>query len=154
MSDTLDEVFVPFYYDDVDVAYRRNVDASSTLDWLDEPNPLALAVEALSIPDGGFTLVPETLGSVRGGYAVGIAPEATRVLGSVTVGDLLEFLVSTPLLAVPGTLFGGWHDPADGRIYLDVSVLVEDRDTAIRIAKDHDQLAVFDFATGESIPTY
>jgi hypothetical protein len=77
------------------------------------------------------------------------------VLAELTLGDVLEFLLrQADTLALPGRVFGGWRDPFDGRIYLDVSILVEDREQALALAREHDQLAVFDFWTGESIPTY
>lgn len=109
----------------------------------------------LDEPDGGWTIDPRTGESVYGGYAVAVHPECCAVLAEITLGDVLEFLLRhAETLALPGRLLGGWRDPADGRIYLDVSILVEDRDEALRLARENDELAIFDFSTGESIPTY
>jgi hypothetical protein len=105
--------------------------------------------------DGGFSIDANTGHAVTGGYAVAAHPDREVILAECTMGDLLEFMIrNADLLSLPGVIMGGWHDPEDHRVYLDVSILVEDRDEAIKLAVDHDQLAIFDFATGESIKTY
>lgn len=112
-------------------------------------------VEALQVPDGGFTVNAWTLHPVTGGYAVSVHPEAQRILGSVREGDLLEYLLTHGELAErSGNAFGGWKDPADGRIYLDVTTVVDDLDQALKLARANDQLAVYGFAEGKSITTY
>ncbi len=109
----------------------------------------------LGEPDGGFSIDPRTGEGVYGGYAVAVHPDCCAILAEITLGDVLEFqLRYASTLELPGRIFGGWRDPSDGRIYLDVSILVEDRDKALELAREFDQLAIFDFATGESIPTY
>jgi hypothetical protein len=109
----------------------------------------------LDRPDGGFTVDPRSGEGVYGGYAVAIHPDCCAVLAEITLGDVLEFLLRhADTLALPGRVLGAWRDPADGRIYLDVSILVEDREQALALAREYDQLAVFDFSTGESIRTY
>lgn len=48
----------------------------------------------------------------------------------------------------PSTFFGGWVD--EGKVYLDISQVVDDRDEAVRRARERDQLAIFhldDFTT-------
>lgn len=112
-------------------------------------------IDALSVRDGGFSINPMTGTNVTGGYAVAIHPECCAVLAEITGGDLLEFMIrNAATLALPGRVMGGWCDPSDGRIYLDVSIMTADRDEAMALAIDHDQLAIFDFANGESITTY
>lgn len=112
-------------------------------------------VDALQVPDGGFTVNAWTLAPITGGYAVSVHPELGRILGSVREGDLLEYLLTNGEVAErAGNAFGGWKDPADGRIYLDVTTVVEDLETALRLAKDHDQLAVWSFDERKSITTY
>lgn len=112
-------------------------------------------INALSVRDGGFSVNPMTGWNVRGGYAVAIHPECESVLAEITTGDLLEFMIrNAATLALPGRIMGGWCDPSDGRVYLDVSIMTGDLDEAMTLAIDHDQLAIFDFAAGESIKTY
>lgn len=106
-------------------------------------------------PDGGFSLDAQTGHPVAGGYAVAAHPDRGVILAEASMDDLLEFMVrNADVLALPGRILGGWNDPEDGRVYLDVSILVADRDEALQLAVDHDQLAIFDFAAGQSIPTY
>jgi hypothetical protein len=107
------------------------------------------------VPDGGFTVDPRTGADVTGGYAVSVHPAEGTVLATVTPGDLITYVVShADALALPGSVFGGWKDPADGRVYLDVSTLVTDRSEALTLARVNDQLAVFDFSTGQSVVSY
>ncbi len=44
---------------------------------------------------------------------------------------------------------GAWLD--HGFLYLDISIIVSDRDEAIALGRAHDQLSIFDFSTFESI---
>lgn len=119
-----------------------------------QPRLVELA-ERLTRPDDGFTIDPHTGADVTGGYAVSVHPDQEVVLGSATAGDLIEYVVRhADALARDGAVFGGWRDPADGRIYLDVSALVVDRGEALELARQHDQLAVFDFAAGRSVASY
>lgn len=116
---------------------------------------LSELVTALSVPDGGFTVDPRTGADVTGGYAVSVHPAEGTVLATATPGDLIEYVVShADALALPGSVFGGWKDPTDGRVYLDVSTLVTDRSEALTLARVNDQLAVFDFSTGQSVVSY
>lgn len=116
---------------------------------------LSELVTALSVPDGGFSVDPHTGADVTGGYAVSTLPGEGVVLGRVAPGDLIEYVTRhADALAREGSVFGGWKDPADGRVYLDVSTLVSNRDRALALAREHDQLAVFDFAAGQSVVSY
>jgi hypothetical protein len=110
--------------------------------------------DALSVPDGGFSVRPEDGGDVRTGYAVAVHPEHERVLtGPVSVSDLHSYVSDVrDALRMPGRVLGGWHDPDGGRIYLDVSVVVADLSDAIELGERHGQLAIFDFDAMESIP--
>lgn len=112
-------------------------------------------VDTVTVPDGGFTIDPVTGEDVTGGYAVAAHPDCGSIYAEVTSGTILEFMLrNADTLALPGRLFGGWRDPSDGRIYLDVSILVDDRSAAVEMAREYDQLAVYDFTRGESIATY
>jgi hypothetical protein len=116
---------------------------------------LSALVDALAVPDGGFSVDPVTGHDVTDGYAVSIHPQDGSILGAVTPGAIIEYVVHhADARARPGAVFGGWRDPADGRIYLDVSTFVHDRTEALALGRAHDQLAIYDFAAGESIRTY
>lgn len=115
---------------------------------------LAVLAEALAEPDGGFSVRPNTGRPVRTGYAVSVHPECERqISGTVTVDDLCAFMiVNADALAEPGAVLGGWRDPASGVAYLDVSRVVAHRFVALQLAAEYGQLAVYDFAAGQSIP--
>lgn len=109
--------------------------------------------DALSVSDGGFSVDLETGLRPRHGCVVSIFPESTRVLAyPVTCQDLIEYVTQhAELLSHAGHLFGGWHDPASGRIYLDTSVWVRAADQAERLGQAYGQLAYFDLDAGKSI---
>lgn len=102
---------------------------------------------AVSVPDGGFTVGPKG-GCLRAGYVVAAHPGYERILDShASMAELREsienFLIER---AAPGRMVGGWHNPATGRIHLDVCVITRSRSTALAIARVRHQFAVFDLA--------
>lgn len=123
--------------------------------WKLEESQLYDLTAALQRPDGGFTVDLATGEHVSTGYAVSVHPECEVTLGEATLGDLLLYLaLSQDTLSRPNRVFGGWRDPSDGRVYLDVTVVVESLNLALALGRTHDQLAVYDFATGQSVSTY
>lgn len=119
-------------------------------DWSARANALA---DALSVPDGGFTIDPRDGSDVHVGYAVAVHPEYGRIFDHpVTSDGLVKYIAyASAALALPGRVFGGWCDPATGRIYLDVSVVTTDLTEAITLARNNGQLAIFDLSAMESI---
>ena len=102
---------------------------------------------SVSVPDGGFSVGPEA-GCPRVGYVVAARPGYERILDShASAADLREsienFLVER---AAPGRIVGGWHNPATGRIHLDVCVIARSRSAALALALARHQFAVFDLA--------
>jgi len=116
---------------------------------------LSTLADALTVPDGGFSVIPATGENVTSGYAVSIYPEYERIItGRVTADDLAAYVHEhAALFARPGRVFGGWRDPDSDAAFLDVSVIVRDLGDALAFAAAHDQRAVFDFAALTSIPT-
>jgi hypothetical protein len=114
---------------------------------------LQALTDGLTVPDGGFTVDLVTGYRPSHGYAVSIFPAAERVLsGPVTCQDLIEYVTDhRDGLIHPGNLFGGWHDPRTGRIYLDASAWVATADQAERLGQAHHQHAYFDLVRGRSV---
>jgi hypothetical protein len=110
--------------------------------------------DALSVPDGGFSVYPSDGSDVRSGYAVAVHPEHERVFeGPVTSNDLHDYIAQAKdALVLPGRVLGGWRDPATGRAYLDVSVVTGDSVEAMTLARENRQLAIFSFSAMESLP--
>jgi hypothetical protein len=115
--------------------------------------PARLA-KALDTPDGGFSVNTKTGENVTSGYALSIYPEFERqIKGRVTAREIERYMWDhSEDLAVENVVFGGWRDPETGIAFLDVSMVINDRTEALRLARQYDQLAVFDFATMESVP--
>lgn len=121
------------------------------IDWSVRISAMA---DALSVPDGGFSVDPSDGSDVRIGYAVAVHPEHERVFRRcVTSNDLHEYIAQAKYsLSLPGRVFGGWCDPVTRRVYLDVSVVTTDLSEAMSLARETQQLAVFDFSAMESVP--
>jgi hypothetical protein len=121
------------------------------IDWSARISAMA---DALSVPDGGFSVNPVDGSDVRVGYAVAVHPELERIVdGPVTSGDLHDYIAhAKDALSLPGRVLGGWRDPATGRVYLDVSVVVADLFDALTLARHTAQLAIFDFSAMRSVP--
>src|SRR5690606_25430207 len=77
-------------------------------------------------------------------YAVSIFPERSRVVpGPLTLQDLEAYVHdNADLLAGPGVSLGTWVH--EGQVWLDCVATVSDRDLAIRLGKEFNQIAVFD----------
>jgi hypothetical protein len=110
----------------------------------------------LAHPDGGFTVSAVTgeEPSGPGNYAVSPYPEAALAVpvDKLTPKDLAVYVKNNlTLLTKDQHYFGGWHDPATHTVYLDVSQVVKSPEEAAKLAKDHQQLAYFDFGTGHSV---
>lgn len=109
--------------------------------------------DALSVPDGGFTVRPLGLTDVRTGYAVSPYPQFEHCIADVVTPDDIERYLAdhTSALAEPHTLFGGWRNPEDGLAYLDVSVLIPARASALIVAREAGQSTIWDFRTCSSV---
>ena len=125
-----------------------------TMTLIDWSARISAMADALSVPDGGFSVNPSDGSDVRTGYAVSVHPEYERICdGRVTSNDIHEYIAQAKdALSLPGRVLGGWCDPVTRRVYLDVSVVTPDLGEALALARETDQLAIFDFSAMESIP--
>lgn len=110
--------------------------------------------DALTVPDGGFSVSVESWRDARVGYAVSVFPDCEeRITGNVRESRIARYLAANaPLLAKPNVVLGGWRNPEDNAVYLDVSIVVPTRAEAVALAKAHGQVAIWDFAACRSIP--
>lgn len=114
---------------------------------------------ALQEPDGGFSFNPHTGKSPTKRYMVSIgenkgATNAVHDLGKLKPSDLAAHRQKVDsLLTDPENFQGGWHDPADHKVYLDVSRQYDDLGEAGKAAVAGHQIAIFDNKTFNSIPT-
>jgi GNAT superfamily N-acetyltransferase len=109
---------------------------------------VARAVDEAKKPDGGFTLHSDmTPDHPDKGFAVALAPYEQRVpANDFTPKDLQSFVARHRALLErdPSLRVGGWHNPEDGLVYLDLSRVVPTREEAMTLAREHGQLSVFD----------
>jgi SPP1 gp7 family putative phage head morphogenesis protein len=107
--------------------------------------------------DGGFTYSLASHNSPKSGYALSISPENERILNlrSVTTEKMRGILQEyRPVLSSDTRAhIGGWYDGTTKKAYLDVSIVTTSKASAIKLAKQHNQLAIFDLAKGKAIPT-
>lgn len=93
--------------------------------------------------------------SFPNGYAVSVSGfETVTQLEGMSARNFVnlanDLVKKVDGLADPTTHYvGTWVD--DGKLYIDLSVHVEDRDEAIVKAEKAEQLAIWDFALGESV---
>lgn len=124
--------------------YNSNVTLKQAIDSLDR--------------SGGFTYSTKTGESLAGKklYSVSPFPERSRILpkDKVTQKTIYEFARDNDdILRRKGFAVGGWHNKADGKVYLDVVVAVPDKEAAVKIGRKNNQIAAFDLGAMEEIPT-
>ena len=68
---------------------------------------------------------------------------------------LASFLIDNKAELTGGDYLGVWHDTNGGKVYLDVSENVKDRETAIRLGSpsERNQISIWDVVEGKEIPT-
>lgn len=115
---------------------------------------MAGMVSQIAKPDGGFTYHAVTGHQPTTGYALSIFKGRERVLDvkTLTPSDLVKFARDNhDILSQKGNYFGAWHNPADGKVYLDISKVVSTPQQAEALGRAHNQLAYFDLAGGHSV---
>lgn len=105
----------------------------------------------------GFTFDPRT-GQAYSGPGYVFSPnrqtEFSVPLDELSQADLDEFLNrNADWLADPSNYLGGWFNADDGKFYLDVSRVIQDKDEALRQALAAQQLAIWDLANNAEVPT-
>lgn len=106
------------------------------------------------VAGGGFTYQPILASSPVKGYALSISRENERVFeGDVTEEQIAQYIADRESLfrADPQAHVGGWLDVETGKVYLDVSIIEPDRETAIRRAQEYGQEGIYDLEKGETV---
>lgn len=112
-------------------------------------------VNDVSEPDGGATRSPISKLSPTGGFCCSPYPERSRIItssGKQLMDDILKYGDDNiDLLTRDDHYVGLWNDPADGKVYLDVSCVTMDASEARDKCEDNDQIAYFDLQRFESV---
>jgi len=119
------------------------------------PGAIGAVLTAIHQADGGFTYHAVTGAQPSTGYALSLHKDRERVIPNakdLTLDDLVDYTYQNrDLLEQDSNYLGGWHNPNDGKAYLDVSTVVPSRDDAERLGREHHQLAYFDLEKGQSV---
>ena len=102
--------------------------------------------------NGGFTAKPNLIPvKPKSGYAVSLKGYETRVpLEIVSLGLFRELLKCYQRLAEKNIAYiGGWID--EGYLYLDLSLILHNKEQALEVASKNKQKAIFDFGSGKTI---
>lgn len=107
---------------------------------------------------GGFSWNPTSKKVPTDGYMVSIYPESGAVFNSlddVKLGTLFDYIDerSKEWKANENVHIGGWLDDSDGKVYLDLSLRVDDEKTAHELSTKYGQLAFYDVKNGKVITT-
>ena len=101
--------------------------------------------------DGGFSVQVASGLIPSSGYMVSIQGcEEIYYSEDVTDDTIPGYITrhNKPLL-LPGSYLGGWIDGC--KVYLDVSINLDNLQDALNLARENSQLAIFDLSRGESI---
>lgn len=104
--------------------------------------------------DGGFSVNPQFQNAPENGYAVSLSKTSEKAvsLSAITASDITNYRNRYASdLAKPNNYLGAWVH--NGEVFLDVSEVVPDKNEAIQLAHQRDQLGIFDLANGETIDT-
>ncbi len=115
---------------------------------------LASLHERISKPDGGFTYQPVTDEQPKTGYALSPYPERSfaKSASELSLDDIADYVEKNADLLVESEHFlGAWHDPASGKVFLDVSIVTQDEGRAGTLAREKDQIAYFDLGKMQSV---
>lgn len=119
----------------------------------------AIKTAKANIKEGGFTMnmIDDIDYAGKPYIAVSPYPERSAVysegVSNKSFADFLE--KNRDLITKKGYAMGGWLDTDSGKFYLDVVVPVPkaQKETAIQLAKDANQIAIFDLEDFVEIPT-
>lgn len=105
----------------------------------------ALQTIAINNP-AGYSVDAKTLQPIKEGFAVSVA-ETQNSFGSAGLAKVIVYVSKHPEI----NAFGGWKNEKNGMFYFDATIICKDRETAIKLAKENKQLAIYDLNTGTEI---
>ncbi len=113
----------------------------------------------------GFSYNPVTGKTASEGYALSVFPEHERKLESIddaTPEAIVDYVIDKwdAVKDIENVHVGAWwnkksegNPDGDNKVYLDMSIILDDRAEAEKLAKEYRQLAIWDLGKGESIQT-
>jgi hypothetical protein len=108
-------------------------------------------IRVRALENGGFTYNPLYGATPQHGYAVSLHGHGKIIdPGTFTDDKLLKYLQENgEQMKDPARYIGGWID--DGRLYLDVSIVLQDEKEARKTGRVNGQTSIFDMGTNETV---
>jgi hypothetical protein len=101
---------------------------------------------------GGSTINQRTGRVVTEGFPVGIGEEEVLNTKDITPEIINKFTQDhAEALNKPDRQIGTWYDETEGKTYLDVVEVAKTEERAIELGEEHNELAVYNLGTGETI---
>jgi chorismate mutase len=113
--------------------------------------------QTVGSPEGtGSTTDPKTGKRITsGGYAVGVHPELTeQVPGEVITPEIVENFIrrnEETYRKDSGLKFGTWLNTDNNTTYLDAVAIIPDLDTAVQVARNNNEIAIWDLKNKQEI---
>jgi hypothetical protein len=101
---------------------------------------------------GGSTINQRTGRVVTEGFPVGVGEEEIIIGKEVTPEIINKFTQDhNEALSKPNRQIGTWYEESEGKTYLDVVEIAKTEERAIELGEEHNELAVYNLGTGETI---
>lgn len=105
--------------------------------------------------EGGFTC--NIFGEhINHGYAVSVFPDVSLQFftGEINLDVLREWIARNIAILRAGDIYiGGWYDKVDNTIYFDLTGIVHNREYAVELGREYNQVGVYAIHSAEFIPT-
>lgn len=118
---------------------------------------LTSAISDLKV-NGGFSYCAATDSTPADGYMVALTGQTAQFPVEILDDEdaaakaIVEYMTMRfEIFAQPDVYVGGWIE--DGKLWLEPSIRVMDRDEAIKLGQETDQIAVYDVKAGDVIQT-
>ena len=98
-----------------------------------------------TFPDG-FTVDKKTFQPITTGYSVAVSATQNSFNNAGAARVAAYAATHTEINAV-----GGWFNSENGRYYYDAVIIVNDLQTAIRLGRENNQIAIFDLNNMQEI---
>ncbi|MCP4900006.1 MAG: hypothetical protein GY906_23810 [bacterium] len=112
-------------------------------------NELALIAKVELANNGGFTLDLDGSKAVGSLWAVSVQGKEQVYPGRPSLHEVRAYLDRFPYFG--GAYFGGWYDKAKNVTYLDHTLLFSQKHTAMMVARENKQKAIYNLETGETV---
>jgi len=102
---------------------------------------------------GGFSYRPGEHSPTKG-MVLSVHPEASKIIDvkDLKPKDIKDYIAKNKdLLKDKNNYIGAWHDKESGKIFLDVSTIVPDHATAVKLSNQYGQRAYYDLSTGTEV---